>query len=150
MWPFKKKYPDIREFGLLTESWSIATAKHDGAPLIVRKNTGCADWVGHPDFSIKLGFAIPWNKQIPGGLPDPSENLELNSIEDQIIKKTTSVTKAICALTLTTGIMKEFVFYISDGSVVESLHAGLKQSIKSHDVQCMAVIEKDWKTYRQF
>jgi hypothetical protein len=150
MWPFGKKYPELTKLDDLPEAWSVATVQYGGAPLIVRKNTGCSDWAGHPQLSIKIGFAIPLMKQIPGGLPDPAENQELTIVEDIIEEKTKSATKCIFALVLTTGTMKELVFYVSDGSVIADLHRGLQQVIKSHEIQCMAVVEKDWKTYRSF
>ena len=150
MWPFGKKHPDLSQLDSLHESWSVAAGKYDGVPLIVRKNTGCCDWVGHPGLSIKLGFVIPLKKQMPGYLPDTTENEELNTIEEKIAEKVKSATKSIFVLALTTGTMKEIVFYISVVSVIETLHRGLQQSIESHEVQCVATIEKDWKTYHRF
>ena len=150
MWPFRKRHPDLSQLDTMREAWSVAKGEFDAAPLIVRMNTGCSDWVGHPNLPIKLAFAIPLKKQMPGGLPDPTENEELAAIEDRIAEETKSATRSIFAITLTNGTMKEFVFYISDGSVVEALHRGLQGSIQSHEVQCMATIEKDWQTYRRF
>ena len=48
------------------------------------------------------------------------------------------------ALTLITGAMKEYVFYIATGVDIASLHAGVRDSVSSHEVQCIAVQEPVW------
>lgn len=56
----------------------------------------------------------------------------------------------IHALVLTTGEMKEFVFYVSPGADIKSMHETLMQMVSTHEVQCMALNEPKWETYQQF
>jgi hypothetical protein len=44
--------------------------------------------------------------------------------------------------------MKELVFYIPEGVDIKTLHESIGASVSTHEVQCMAVIENDWRTYR--
>jgi hypothetical protein len=53
-------------------------------------------------------------------------------------------------MTLTTGVMKEFVFYIPSGRDIAGLHSALRAEVPTHDVQCMAVKEPNWNSFREF
>ena len=46
--------------------------------------------------------------------------------------------------------MKEFVFYIAPGLDITSLHEALRKEVPSHDLQCMAVEEPGWESFRGF
>ncbi len=50
----KKKYLPIYDY---PESWSIITEKPN--PTVIRVNMGYKDAIGHPDYPIKMGIAIP-------------------------------------------------------------------------------------------
>lgn len=150
MWPFSKK---IRKLELPTDDeqrWSVAQAEHEGVPVLVRFNETASEWAGHPDLPIKLGFAVPLNRPNEGGLPDPAENEELLAIEDVIVRQVSSTAVGVHALTLTTGVMKEWVFYVAPGADIAKLHRDVRSQVASHDVQCMAVEERKWESYRAF
>jgi len=51
-------------------------------------------------------------------------------------------------MTLTTGDMKEFVFYIAPGLDIARLHEAQRLEVSSHDLQCMAVEEPGWESFR--
>jgi hypothetical protein len=149
MWPFSKKVRDLDELPALDASmWSVARGEYDGGPLIVRFNTDAKEWVGHPGLPIKLGFAIPLNRPNEGGLPEPAENEQLGEVEDLIYRAVGAATKAVPALVLTNGVMKELVFYIPEGVDIKTLHESIAASVSTHEVQCIAVVENDWRTYR--
>jgi hypothetical protein len=152
IWPFGRKHPALSELPPLSQdgSWGVAQDLSGGSPLIVRYNTTAANWCGHPELTIKLGFAIPFKRPHEGGLPDPDENARLNEIEDVIVREIDSRTRAFHALTLTTGTMKEFVFYLPQGVDIKSLHEAIRSCVTTHEVQCMAVVERNWDSYQQF
>lgn len=153
MWPFSRKSLDINTLPPISSesfSWGVAQAGYDDSPLLIRFNETAKDWQGHPELPIKLGFAIPLNSPNEGGLPDPEENEQLNEIEDLITGEVGSRATGIHALVLTTGEMKEFVFYISPGADIKTMHETLMQVVSTHEVQCMAVNEPKWDTYQQF
>jgi hypothetical protein len=153
MWPFSRKLKDIGSLPAITDpshTWGVAEGNYNGAPLIVRFSQSARDWCSHPGLPIKLGFAVPLNSPSEGGLPDPNENRQLNEIEDTIRGEVAGRTKAIHALVLTTGTMKEFVFYIPLGVDIKSLHEAIQAAVPTHDVQCMAVKEPKWDSYKEF
>jgi hypothetical protein len=51
---------------------------------------------------------------------------------------------------LTTGVMREFVFYIAPDADIAAIHQAVRSRVSSHDVQCMAVTEPAWEAYLQF
>jgi hypothetical protein len=152
MWLFSRKYRDIRTLPAVSDechSWRVARAGYDDSPLIIRHNETAKDWIGHPGLPIKLGFAVPLNSPDEGGLPDPMENQQLNDIEDGIVRAVESETQGIHVLTLTTGTMKEFVFYVPRDTDIKTIHETIQQSVCTHEIQCMAVLDPNWDSYTQ-
>ena len=92
---------------------------------IIRYNETAKDWSGHPGLPVKLGFAVPLNSSNEVGLPEPGENEQLEEIEDVILREVEARTIGLHALVLTTGTMKEFVFYIPRGVDIKSIHEGV-------------------------
>ena len=154
MWPFSKKHAkDIAQLPPMSSdemTWGVAEAGYGGAPLIIRFNSSASEWAGHPALPIKLGFALPLNSPNEGGMPDPAENERLGAIEDIIVREVEARTTGVQALVLTTGTMKEFVFYVSRETDFAGLHEAIKAAVPTHDVQCIAEHEPKWDSYRQF
>jgi hypothetical protein len=153
MWPFRPRQPDITLLPPLSAdncTWGVAESGLDASPLIIRYNESARDWNGHKDLPIKLGFAIPLNSPNENGLPDPEENEQLDEIEDIIVREVGSNARGLYALALTNGQMKEFVFYVSPGIDIKALHKSIQALVGSHDVQCMAAMESDWRSYVAF
>lgn len=149
-WPFSKKHRELSIPPQAEQRWSVAQGQHGGAPLLVRFNEAGLGLAGHPDLPIKLGFAVPLNRPNEAGLPDPDENAELAAIEDLIAERVLAGSIGLHAMTLTTGVMKEFVFYIPPGRDIAGLHSALREEIPTHDVQCMAIKEPNWDSFREF
>jgi len=147
---FKKKCKDLDELESLETQWSVEMVKANDSPLIVRLNQTAKEWVGHPQLNLKLGFAVPMKSPVPGGLPNPEENKQVEAVADLIIEKVKSQSKGIHVLSLTDGVMKELVFYICEGCDIEALHKEIRQLVTSHEVQCMAELEPKWNTYKMF
>ena len=153
MWPFKHKQLDISTLPKLSDdshSWGVVQADVNSSPLIIRYNESARSWVGHPELPIKLGFAIPLNSPNEGGLPHPDENEQLNDIEDIVVREIEARTQSLHAMVLTTGVMKEFVFYIPKGTDIKSIHEASQSAVTTHEIQCMAINEPKWDSYRQF
>jgi hypothetical protein len=130
--------------------WQLAEADYAGSPLLVRLNVSARDWIGHKALPIRLGFAVPLNSPDQAGLPSPTENDELCEIEDVVRQEVESKTKGMHVLVLTTGRMREFVFYVAHGTDVAAIHQAVRARVKSHTVQCKAVEDSAWAVYSQF
>lgn len=153
MWPFSAKSKNILELPPISDeshTWGVAQGKYGGAPLIVRFSQTAKEWCAHPELPIKLGFAIPLNSPDEGGFPDRAENEQLNDIEDTICREVAERTKGLHALVLTTGVMKELIFYIPRGVDIKTLHEAIQALVSTHEVQCMAVHEPKWDSYKEF
>jgi hypothetical protein len=149
-WPFSKKQRELSIPPQAEQRWSVARGQQAGDPILVRFNEAGRELAGHPELSIKLGFAVPLNRPNEGGLPDPDENSELATIEDLIAQRVLTGAIGLHAMTLTTGVMKEFVFYIPPGRDIAALHSALREEVVTHDVQCMAIKEPNWDSFREF
>lgn len=150
---FRRKQLDINMLPPLSNdasTWGVAEADLGSTPLVVRYNESAREWIGHSELPIKLGFAIPLNSPNEGGLPDPDENAVLGDVEDTLAREVESRTKGLHALVLTTGVMKEFVFYIPNGVDIKAIHEAAQAAITTHEVQCMAVVEPNWDSYVEF
>lgn len=130
--------------------WSVRETNYDGAPLFIRCNITAEEWIGHAQLPIKLGFAVPLQLSNEHGLPNLNENETLNTVEDLIIRYLNTQTRGIHALVLTTGKMKEFVFYIPRNVDIQAIHENIRQSVLEHNVQCMAVEEPNWESFQLF
>lgn len=150
MWPFKRKKTLSEIPPRESQQWLVSQGQYNGTPLVVRHNTTAAEWKGHKSLGIKLGFTIPFKSPNKQGLPDPEENKLLSGMEDLIENEVLAATPGVFAMVLSTGIMKEFVFYIPEGVDIESIHKGLMKKIQTHDVQCMANREPDWSSFEFF
>lgn len=149
-WPFSKRRGKLDIPPEDEQLWHVAESGYEGERLIVRFNEAARKLSGHPDLPIKLGFAIPFNRPQQGGFPDPGENQELAAVEDIISSRVLGGIVGVHAMTLTTGVMKEIVFYIAPGLDIARLHAGLREEVATHDVQCVASSEPDWVSFRRF
>lgn len=149
MWPFKKNQ-SIDNLNPNTDKWSVLQGSADDGPMLIRINTSAQNWAQHPLLNIRVGFAVPLNQPNPGGLPDASENLVLNQLEDVISGYMSASGPAIHALSITTGTFKEFVFYMQNSDAIPGIHQTLQTEITSHDVQCMAEHDPEWDVYKSF
>jgi hypothetical protein len=149
---FSRKEKDLGTLPPLSAdgAWGVAQGEHDGGPLLVRYNEAARQWLGHRGLPIKLGFAIPLRTPQPGGLPTPDENAQLGDVEDLILREVESATIGVQAFIVTTGEMKELVFYIPTGVDIRALHERVMAAVTSHEVQCMAVEEPSWDSYKAF
>jgi hypothetical protein len=123
---------------------------YDGSPLIVRLNDSAKRWLAHKSLGIKLGFAVPLNEPNEGGMPNPEENEQLNEVEDVVLEEVSAKAQGLYVLVLTTGTMREFVFYIAADADIGAIHEAIVERVSTHEVQCMAVEEPNWDSFKQF
>ena len=147
-WLFGKTGRELKIPPLADQRWSVAAGDDSGRPLVVRLNEAARGLVGHPDLPIKLGFAMPLNRPNESGFPDADENEQLGAVEDLIAQRVLTEAVGLHVMTLTNGLMKECVFYIAPGLDVAGVHAALRELVTSHEVQCMAVNEPGWESFR--
>ncbi len=147
---FSEKHKDIASLSDIQQMWTIGKAQYREMPLIIRYNETAKEWLAHPELSIKLGFAISLNHKTKIGWPTLEENSLIDVVEDIICFEVFRNATGLQVLALTTGNMKELVFYISPGADVAKIHAKIQQQVSSHEIQCLAIKEPGWDSYKEF
>jgi hypothetical protein len=71
-------------------------------------------------------------------------------IEDQICAEFEVGNESLFAAVITTGGVREFVFYTSNPQGVEVKLQNLRETIHSHTIQGMIRPDDNWDAYRQF
>ncbi len=139
----KKKYLPIADY---PESWSIITEKPN--PTVIRVNMGYKDAIGHPDYPIKMGIAIPVDAH-----DDTIMELKIeveDTLNDILLKKGDGALVAII-----TGLegqrFIEFLSYTKRGGIdFAKIHQNLKDKFKDYEVQMYAENDIEWKAYKSF
>lgn len=144
MFEFFKKKPDS-SLMFDDSNWQVGQGEYDGNPILIRINANLKPFTGKTDHNLKISFAIPLKQPNPGAMPHPEENKELGAIEDKILEILKSKGSVVQALAITMGTFKELVFYAVANLDVKAAHEEIMERIKSHEVQCIANIEKNGK-----
>jgi len=153
MVPDSRIYKDIKSLPSLNadeSKWVVSQMEYKGLPLIVRANYTAKDWVGHRLLSVKVGCAIPFKKPSMNGLPDPNENEQVLNIEDVIVEEFRKRLIGLLAFVLTTGTMRELVFYVKNCDDIDALKKSILTRVKTHEVQFLVANEPNWDSYINF
>jgi len=148
MWPFKRKYPEKQSLEL-ADSWSFSQGRHGSDPMIVRVNRGVAAAIGHPAFTHQVGVAVPLHAPDPNGFPTGEEATQLDAIEDLLVSRLTPGLQCIHAATISTGGMREFVFYSSEPQTTHEVLEDLAREVTTHEVQHIIQPDPKWRVYRR-
>ena len=143
---FKKK-----KFAYPTEpSWSVAQGEHNGRPLILRRNESAALLARHPDYTHRIGIAVPLVNPDENGFPGPEENEELNAIEDFLAEILEKDNDGLQVLTISTSGMREFVFYTRSPKAFASQWETIKSRVQTHQVQASMALDPKWDVFKHF
>jgi hypothetical protein len=148
MWPFKRKTlsPDRLP---VDGPWSIAKGERSGGAMIIRTNTGYRDYGSVLGYEHQVGIAVPLRNPEATGLPGAAEDAVLGDMEDIICSYLEEQAESLFVAVITTGGMREFVFYTREPHRVEQRVGELRQRITSHEIQLMIQLDKTWRVYAQ-
>lgn len=148
MWPFKRKSsaPDHLP---IDGPWAVAEGEHNGKTMIVRINTGYRNRKSVPGYEHQVGISVPLKKPEIGGLPGPAEGAVLGEIEDTICNSLEKQAESLLVAVITTGGMREFVFYTRQPDNVQDRVTKLRERITSHEIQVIIQSDKDWEIFAQ-
>jgi hypothetical protein len=132
------------------DTWSVAQGNRIGKPIFVRFRDGLKEAVGHPQYPIQIGIAVPLLHPTNDGLPEDSEAKELDTIESHLKNIIVAGNGGVFVMTLTTNGMREFVFYFTsvDTKGIQSALSSL--NIAPHELQVMIQEDPYWDTYKSF
>jgi hypothetical protein len=117
--------------------------------MFVRTNTIYRDIMGVIGYEHQVGIAVPLRIQELSGLPSSEEFEELNSIEDSICGLLEIERESLFVAAISTGGMREFVFYTRSPELVKQKFQQLQSTISSHGIQLMIQLDRDWKIYKR-
>jgi len=132
------------------DEWGVIRGEHQGQPMLVRVNLGLTQVVGHPDYGVQMGVAVPLNSPLPDGWPAPQEDEQLRAIEENLQRELEGTERAVLAAVITTGGMREFVFYTRSRDWIREWAARFNKATDSHTVQVMAQQDPKWSVFLQF
>ena len=132
------------------DSWTVYEGQYNGKPLIARVNIGLQPLVGDSRYQHRIGVAVPFNSAGEDGFPSGEESWKMSEIEDLLAAELERHHESLFAVVITTGGMREFVFYTSDPQAVERKLAALAETIDSHQIQRVIQPDEGWAVYHQF
>lgn len=127
-----------------------AVSDFKGAPLYLRLHYASLECPQTKEFPYKLAFAMPIKQPTTAGVPTADELDQLNAAEDLLRLETPKLFKGMHCMTLTTGLMREAVFYVQPQPRAEELANAIAQKIASHAVQVCYEPEPNWESFRYF
>lgn len=149
MWPFKKETTNPNRLPI-DGPWSIAEGQHNGQVMFVRTNTGYREFGSVLGYAHQVGIAVPLRKAETTGLPCPAEDAQLGEIEDIVCGSLEEQAESLFVAVITTGGMREFVFYTRDPQRVQHRFQMLRGRITSHEMQLMIQPDRTWRVYAGF
>lgn len=130
--------------------WSVLTGEHDGRPMFVRRNESAKELRGHASYGHRVGVAIPLCDPDPRGLPKPEESALLGEIEDVLADSLEANQDSLQVLAITTGSMREFMFYTRVPDAIEQRVIAIRARFPSHEVQFYVAHDPKWEGFAQF
>jgi hypothetical protein len=142
---WKKAYKDISEYP--EDNWQVATMGTQGEDYtLLRINGGLKEAVGHPDYPIRVGVAVPVES-----IKDSNPTLE--ALEDMITERFNEDKSGVGCLIITSldgDQFKEFVFYTKENVDFKTLHEELQEAFPSLEVQFYAEKDPQWSVYKEY
>ena len=144
---FRKKYPPIGSISI-KDNWGISQGVYEDKVAFIRINSGLKELARHPEYAHQVGIAVPLNSPNEHGLPESAEGEELGIIEDHLLDSLEIDNESLFVGVITTGGMREFVFYTSNPDQVVNKFKTIQGLVSTHELQLMIQLDKDWRTFK--
>ena len=133
------------------DTWSLSQGVRDEKPIFVRWKEGLASAQDRSEYPFQIGVAVPLLNPTSEGLTTNEEADTLWKLEDSLESTLTKDGEAVFVASITTGGMREFVFYAREWKP-EYFEQKAKDAFEGdeHDPQFMMQQDKDWNTYKEF
>lgn len=118
--------------------------------MFIRRNDTAVGFAGHPDYKFRIGVAIPLIAATEDGFPTADEMEKLNVIEDALTEQLEFEQRALHVLAITTGGMREFVFYSRIPASAEAIVENLRAKVSTHEIQSYVAEDAKWELFKQF
>ena len=123
-------------------TWIVGAGVADGTPLIMRFNdAACEVRESHP---YRLGIAVALRNSAAG-----DEAHSLAELEDRLDAELAAA-GAVAAFVITTGEMREFVFYAEDAARARDAVERVQTGVETHEMQWYVEPDPGWEAYEEF
>ncbi len=131
----------------MPDEWKVLRGEYAGKAIFIRARQ-VSNMVGSERFPFQIGVVIPLKNPTEAGLPQGSELQELNLIEDEL-DAILSKDGLLYVMSITTGGMREFVFYAPEWKpeYFESKVKTIQDKFEEHQLQFMMKCDPKWETY---
>lgn len=130
--------------------WSILTGQEFEKPIIVRRNNSVQQYAENSAFIYRVGITVLLLKPNEVGLPSKEEVASLDQIEDELNNQLEKEGDSIQVLVITTGGMREFVYYSCNSKLIEQVIYNTRKKFSSHEIQFYVKEDKEWSIYKEF
>jgi hypothetical protein len=115
--------------------------------MLIRRNDSAKQLRSNPEYNHRVGIAVPLQAPDEQGLPEGEETSQLDAIEDLLCDRLESNQDSLQVLAITTGGMREFIFYTRAAHSLQPVLDKLKTDISSHAIQCYIQLDANWSVY---
>jgi len=122
----------------------------DGHLAYIRGNTGLRTLKERERFPYRVGFAVAFRKPNSYGLPTDDEARELMPLENEIDRAMSGKKLGFLSLVITTGGMREYVFYSNMPDAVRREIKKMGTRIHGHEVRSYVTADPGWEVYFRF
>jgi hypothetical protein len=122
----------------------------DGNLAYIRGNTALRGLKGRERFPYRVGFAVTFRKPNRYGLPTDDEARELTSLENEIDRAMSGKKLGFLSLVITTGGMREYVFYSNQPDAVRREIKKMGGRMRGRDVRSYVTADPGWEIYFRF
>jgi hypothetical protein len=127
--------------------WSVRDCQYEGRPMILRLNAGIAEHAGHRRFPVRAGIAVQFNRPDERGYPSQEEMARLDGFEEEFVERFCGDDTTLAAV-ITTGGMREFLFYCHSEQAFRERFREWARTPKSHRIQMVIARDRSWDVYR--
>ena len=122
----------------------------DGHLAYIRGNTGLRTLKERERFPYRVGFAVTFRKPNSYGLPTDDEARELMPLENEIDRAMSGKKLGFLALVITTGGMREYVFYSNQPDAVRREIKKMGTRMHGRDIRSYVTADPGWEVYLRF
>ena len=115
----------------------------------MRTNIGYREFGSVPGYDHQVGIAVPFKEATAAELPSPAEDVLIGEVEETIASSLEGQAESLFVAVITTGRMREFVFYTREPQRVKQRFEELRNRITSHEIQLTIQSDKTWRVYAQ-
>ncbi len=150
-WPLGPAFAEPRHgASIILDAWVVSTGKHQGNPLIVRRNRPFKSAQTRKVYPTRAGIAFKLLAPRADGWPTDKELAVLAQIETFVVERFQIEDRSVVVVILTTSGFREFMLYTKDKASVTQHLAELRARFPAYSFTTYFRDDKEWRGYHEF